>query len=162
MPSTQGHGLSTGRKERKTRPMIKQRRTCRQCGRDFAADYQSRVECCGQLTRRGEYEFPSRTAEDLHERKLHMISMLEDPDVEWTLEDDPVAIFEIWQLAPGRAKGELLGYVGCRQTAVEWVMPNGIAIRGGFSNTVEDAVGCMLEALEGGVFSSARVRAEIA
>ena len=143
--------------------MIKQRFTCRNsdCKNDVAAEYQNRLECCGQLMKRGEYEFPKRTAEDLQYRKLHMISLIVDPEVTWQLPEKPVAIFEIWQLAPGRANGELLGYVGARETMVEWVMPPGIAIRGGYSNTVEDAVGCMLEALEGGVFSSQRIKAEM-
>lgn len=144
--------------------MIKQRFTCRNehCSNDILSDYQNIAECCGQPMKRGEYDFPKRTPEDAQQRKLHMITLLVDPEVAWQHPGKPNAIFEIWQLAPGRPNGELIGYIGARETMVEWVMPVGIAIRGGLSNTVEDAVGCMLEALEGGVFSSQRIKSEMA
>lgn len=144
--------------------MIKQRRTCRVCERDIVEDYRARVECCGQLMRRRDYEFPVRTPEEAQSRTLHMIALISDPDVKWSLPEKPSAIFEIWQLPPGagRQNGEKLGWVGTRLTTVEWAMPPGIKIRGGFANTVEEAVGHMLEAMEGGIFAAQNIHAELA
>jgi hypothetical protein len=85
-------------------------------------------------------------------RRLHLLKLLRNPVVEWQLPDDPNQIYELWQLrAGGRTDGELLGWIGERATAVEWVMPKGVAIRGGFAPSIEDAVGNMIQALEGGV-----------
>lgn len=108
---------------------------------------------------RGVYEFPNG---NIAQRRLHMITLINPPVVDWTIPEAPSAIFEIWQLAPGRKDGTFLGWIGARATAVEWVMPPGIKIRGGFANTVEDAVSCMLEAMEGGVFAAQHIHSEMA
>jgi len=106
----------------------------------------------------GELRFP-RGNED--QTRLHLITLKVSPVVTWGLPETPEHIFELWKLAPGRAKGERIGWIGARQTVVEWRMPPGVAIEGGFANTVEEAAGFMLEALDGGVFAKRNIESEI-
>ena len=137
---------------------IKQQFTCKTCMVESTHSYQETPQCCGIAKVSGAMIWPQQ---DRGSTKLHMIKLLKDPKVSWQLPETPKAIFEIWLLRGGRDKGEKIGVVGFRQTTVEWVMPTGVAIRGGFSDTAEMAVASMMEALEGGVFAHQNIHAQV-
>lgn len=129
--------------------MITQNYTCGACGKSETVPYTADPICCRVPMEPGKLNFPEG---DTKTRRLHLLTLMRDPVVEWQMADKPNRIYELWQLrAGGRTDGEKLGWIGERQTCVEWVMPEGVAIRGGFAPTIEDAVGNMIQALEGGV-----------
>jgi hypothetical protein len=92
---------------------------------------------------------------------LHLIKLLEDPIVEWQLHPAPKEILELWLLRGGRATGEKIGFIGVRETTLEWVMVPGVSIRGGFAPSVEKAAADMMEAIQGGVFAAGHIQSEI-
>lgn len=129
--------------------MISQNYTCSACGKREAVPYTADPVCCAAPMEPGKLIFPEG---DTTVRRLHLVTLLRDPVVEWQMADNPNRIYQLWQLRRGmRRDGELMGWIGERETCVEWVMPKGVAIRGGFAATIEDAVGNMIQALEGGV-----------
>ena len=114
-------------------------------------DYQEEPKCCSRVKVPGKMLWPRL---DPGITPIHMIKLLKDPEVTWNLPTKPLETFEIWDLRNrGRQNGEKIGVIGVRQTVVEWVMTPGVAIGGGFSDTIEMAVASMLEALQGGVFA---------
>lgn len=147
--------------------MIEQEFICCICKHEETFVYQSEglPVCCSTPMRGGDLRFPAENSTRLHLIKLHV-----DPIVEWSLPSVPAnGVFELWKLAPGRAKGERIGYLGARETAVEWRMTPGVSFKdtlgnarhGGFANTVEEAAGYMLEAIQGGVFAAQNIEAQV-
>ena len=135
--------------------MISQTYICKRCGKTETVPYTADPVCCLAPMTPGKLNFPEG---DTTKHRLHLLKLLRDPVVEWQMAVDPNRIYELWQLRRGmRRDGEFLGWIGERETCVEWVMPKGVAIRGGFAPTIEDAVANMLHALEGGVHASKNI-----
>jgi len=140
---------------------IKQEFQCDHCHASDIFEYQSRSQvpvCCAKPMRGGKVLFPRGDEKKI---RLHLIKLRVKPVVEWSLPTEPVEILELWRLAPGRANGEFIGWIGPRATAVEWRTPKGVSIPGGFSNTVEEAAGHLLEALDGGVFAAQNISSKV-
>ena len=138
---------------------IRQEFSCTLCQHtDVFAYPDASPVCCGRPMRGGDIKFPRG---DETQTRLHLITLKQTPIVDWQLPQTPKHVFELWQLAPGRAKGERIGWIGTRETVVEWKMPAGVKLSGGFANTIEEAAGLMLEALQGGVASKRIIEAQL-
>ena len=131
---------------------------CKACKRSVTMTYQDAPKCCDAYMLGGD---PILPVGDITQLRLHSIVLQITPEVDWQIAGEPDIVTELWQLAPGRANGERLGWLGKRATGWEWVMPTGVKIRHGFSPTKELAVQSMLLALQGGLVSK-RVIAELA
>lgn len=139
---------------------ISQKFVCKVCSKEDVHTYQAEPVCCGVSMSGKELQFP-RGLGDEHTTRLHLITLNKAPVVEWQLQRQPKHIFELWRLAPGRAKGERIGWIGARETVVEWKMPTGVKIDGGFANTIEEAAGLMLEAMQGGAYARQNIQAQL-
>lgn len=155
---------------------------CTLCGREdihrYGGDAAPAPEHCSNPMSPGSLRFPDTG--NPQDRRLHVVALQDKPKVSWSSgRADYPNVFELWQLAPGRAKGERLGWIGCRESEildpitgmakmiVEFKLPTGVTYRdvfgdqktGGFAADVEHAAAFMVEALEGGVHSGKYVDA---
>lgn len=143
---------------------VDQEFVCKVCGDHIVSGFDEQPVCCEQAMIRGQL-FP---AENNQVMRLHMIvadepnmsGLYRKPQYDWSLPGKPDKVFELWRLAPGRANGERIGWIGQRTTCIEWIMPTGVKIKNGTATTVEEAAEMMLVAIDGGVHAK-RVIAEI-
>jgi hypothetical protein len=161
---------------------IEQEFVCCVCGHEDVYNYAGEAapapEHCHGSMKPGQLRFPDMGSPK--ERRLHVVALQVKPRVDWSSgRGDYEHIFELWQLAPGRAKGERLGWIGCENSpiidpqtgrpkkTIEFKLPTGVGFRdrhgdrhtGGFAEDVEHAAAYMIEAMEGGVHTGKYVGA---